>query len=75
MFRSRLYHLKNEEELQTYFAEWARRDDKRDIYTCAGCISDTPRGLYLKLHKEWIKDKEYYETVELPTLAKDLLMK
>ena len=74
MFRPRLFHLKDEEQLHDYFAEHARYDDRTETYSCAGCIGDSPRSLFLKLKKAWEEDKKDFEENDLPDLAKKILL-
>lgn len=73
MYRSRLFHIKNEEQLHAYFAEHARHDDRKETYNCAGCIADSPRALFLKLKKAWEDDKKDFEDNNLHEIAKALL--
>jgi hypothetical protein len=70
MFRPRLFHIKDEDALRDYFCENAGYNKSTQTYQCAGCISDTPEGLFKKLKKEWQEDKKNFEENELPTLAK-----
>jgi hypothetical protein len=56
LWRPRLFHIKDEEELRKYFEENARYNEQEDIYVCAGIVSDDTIKLYQKLKKAWKDD-------------------
>jgi hypothetical protein len=62
MFRNKLSHIKNEDELFKYFSKNAKYSYSEQNYMCAGITSDDTSVLFKKLRRAWIKDKK--ETVK-----------
>jgi hypothetical protein len=57
MFRNRLNHIENEEELFEYFKKNAGYDEGMQCYVCAGLASDDTALLLKKLKKAWAEEK------------------
>lgn len=69
IFRPRLYHFEDEDQLWKYFEKRAGYHEQTQCYMCAGLFADDTAELFEKLKAEWQEDRARHTT----ELAKRLL--